>query len=146
MMDMNDGGPLSHAVDPVSALLPLPFAVPASPLKKRKKLAPGDPIEITLHHGEPALHADGGATAPPPPPDDGGGGIAKAPSEWMLMQVPAAPPSPPPSALALPAGPPPRTDGKPGRSEKKKAARDAQKDLIAKLDYLLPVRGEAPAF
>ena len=112
----------------------------AGSAKKRKKLAPGDPIGdgSQLHvSGEPDVH------------------LGKSPSEWMsTTPVQAAPPvapvpattsvlniPPPAAALPRPAPAPPRSDGKLSRAEKKKIAREQQRELIAKLDYLLPVRG-----
>jgi hypothetical protein len=78
--------------------------------------------------------------------------LGKAPAEWMSASASGvmAQAAPPPEAPGVPVAPapalsrpaaPPRADGKVSRAEKKRMARDQQKELIAKLDYLLPVRG-----
>ena len=131
----------------------------ASPSKaaKRQKLCVN--TGFVLEAGQADVEQDEGAAPPPPPegeppepPRDAtrmvtGGSCPVV--EGAILHVGAGasvlppPPSPPLAQKDVRQGQPGR-EGKTSRSEKKKMARDAQKNLITKLDCLLPVRESHP--
>ena len=131
----------------------------ASPSKaaKRQKLCVN--TGFVLEAGQADVEQDEGAAPPPPPegeppepPRDAtrivtGGSCPEV--EGAILHVGAGasvlppPPSPPLAQKDVRQGQPGR-EGKTSRSEKKKLARDVQKNLITKLDCLLPVRESHP--